>query len=472
MRKLVLALSAAILTSPAGISAQQVETFEPAAPLSIQLDGIPTSALVVMLMRDVMRVPYVISPDVLSDRRPTSVRLIIPRNEIPQRVVAYLRQAGFVVQLQAGTVYVSRTASAATADPFADTVPSGSPLAQPPAYSGMDPANLNAAAELEKEDALAAYVPAHREPAYFAQVLSPLFPAVSFGAREGAEADSSAQMIAGRSGPDILMLAGPLTELVKVELALAQLDRPRPMVAVKAVVMQVSDSRQRGSALSILASIAGGRLEAGSGSLNALAGSQFVRLSTGALSAVLSAVRDDSRFQVIASPNLSALSGSVATINAGSQVPTVGSVIVSEGIASQSVVYRDSGITLQVRPTVRGGLIELDVRQERSNFVPTTNGVDNSPTLQTASVSAQAIIAPGESIVLAGLTENSEGHRREGFFGGLIGARSRDKAESELVVMLQAELVPLGEVIPAELVWLSGGPLDVEVEEEETDALS
>ena len=436
------------------------------SPITIQLDGIPTSALVVMLMRDVMKVPYVISPDVLADRRATSVKLVIPRDKVPERVVGYLRKSGFVVQLVGGTVYISKTPLGSSGTFIDTTVPSGSPLTPPPVggyqsinaqpATGQQTQPTAAPEPLQSQNELAAYKPAHREPAFLAAILAPLFPMLTFGAREQSQADPANQNIAGSNGPDVLMMSGPRTDLKNVQTALAQLDTARAQVEVKAVVMQVSDVQNRASALSLLASVAGGKLEVGS--FNTLgAASQYARLSVGALTAVFSAVKEDSRFQVIASPNLSALSGSVASINAGSQVPTIGAVTTNEGGSVQSVVYRDSGITLQVRPVVRGEIIELDVRQERSNFVRTTTGVEDSPTLQRATVTSQALLQSGESIVLAGLNENSSGNTREGIFGGLLGVRSREKSDSQLLLIIQAQLVPARPQTAGTFTWLTTG---------------
>jgi hypothetical protein len=480
-RALALAI---VVASPLVAQSPQVEMPTRLAPLSIQLDGIPTSALVTMLLRDVMRVPYVIAPDVLADRRPTSVRLIIPRNDVPARVVAYLRRAGFTVDLFGGTVYVGRgggsrfsSGGGAIQNPG---VPWGSPLSpqfapqigsvsQSDVISPLEvdprarrsPAELPAKSHVDVSDNdFLLYAPAHRDPAYLSAVVLALLPTLRVGSRDSVKAEPDQQQINGPAAPDLLALAGDATSLGRARRLIIALDRPRPMVAVKAVVMQVASVQARGSALSILANLAGGKLKGGSFG-GEVVGSQFLRIGTGALSAMLSVVREDSRFKVVASPNLAALSGELATINAGSQVPTIGAVTIAEGgTPIRSVVYRDSGITLSVRPVVRGELIELDVRQERSTFVRTTTGVEDSPTLQKTSASASVVLKSGESIVLAGLNEDSDEGRREGLLGGLLGVRARDKSTSELLVVLQAELVPTPIVAPGQFLDVEEGAKD------------
>lgn len=473
---------------------RQVPKANQLAPIVVQLDGIPTSSLVTMLLRDIMRVPYVITPDVLADRRPTSVRLVIPRNQVPQHVVTYLRRSGYTVSLVGGTVYVGRNGGsslrpaggvssagggatalqnpgvlAGSAEP-SSSVPMGSPVdlrgytasrdLRGPVQPAPAPPPPAPVSQFDQAQSFApqmpagmppqmlVFLPAHRETSYLAQMVGDVLPGLKFGAAGAPKADTLQSEIQSRTSPDVLVMTGPVSELAAAKQLLPMLDRPRPMVAVKAVVMSVQENSNRGSALSILASFAKGRVSVGSFNGEA-SGGQFVRIATGALTAVLSAVREDSRFKVVATPNLAALSGAVASMNSGAQVPIVGAVSIAEGgTPVQSIEYRDSGITLTVRPIVRGDLIELDVKEERSTFVRTTTGVSDSPTLQRSAASASVVLKNGESVALAGLTEEGGGTRREGLLGGLLGVRGREKQSSQLVVMLSAEIVPPPSTVP------------------------
>jgi hypothetical protein len=442
-----------------------------------------------MLLRDIMRVPYVIAPDVLADRRPISVRLIMPRNQVPERVVQFLRKNALTVELLGGTVYVGRRGANYSAPrSFGEgvydgrsSIPSGSPVAIAGYPSARDYQPQNGRADLRDKTGVSdpaketlgspeqfqrvtptdndflLYAPAHRDPAYLATVVLALLPQLRAGARDEVKAEAQEQQINAPSSPDLLALSGDAATLARARRLIVALDRPRPMVAVKAVVMSVASVQARGSALSVLANLAGGKLKGGSFGAEP-PGSQFLRIGSGALAAMLSVIREDSRFKVVATPNLAALSGAVATINAGSQVPTVGAVTIAEGgVPVRSVVYRDSGITLTVRPIARGELIELDVKQERSTFVRTTTGVEDSPTLQKTSASASVTLKSGESVVLAGLNEQSDENRREGLLGGLLGVRARDKSTSELLVVLQAELVPTPSVAPGRFLDVQEG---------------
>lgn len=482
MSAVALALALAATTKvEAGVTkvpstATHIEVGSAVGPIVLQLEGVPMASLVTMLMRDVMRVPFVIAPEVLADRRLLTLKLVIPRSKIPENVVGFLRKSGMTVQLVGGTVYVSRPGGSVgyQATPVGDTsTPFGSPLSPAPtvgvssgpvnpgyppmAVSGAQlaagagpvcstcsstgPVNLSSGLEVT-----VGYLPAFRDTGYLAQAIGPMVPGVRFAARADVKANTPELTIDNRDTPDVLLFAGPAEGVALARKLIEAMDRPRPVVSVRAVILSVSETKSRGSALSFLANIAGGKISGGSYPDQAPQ-PQFLKLAVGGLSAVLSAVREDGRFRVVATPNLSALSGATAMINSGAQVPTIGSVAVTDnGTPVRSVTYRDSGVTLSVRPTVRGELIEIDVREERSTFVKTSTGVADSPTLQKSTATGTVLLRSGESVILAGLSEVSDGNTRAGLFGGLLGVRTHDKSSSELVVMLQADVVDLVDV--------------------------
>lgn len=457
--KLLAPLAAlALAASPLSAQTQRVET-PTGLPVKVQLDAMPLGALATMLMRDVMRVPYVISADVLNDHRPVSLNLVMRRSELPVRVVRFLRSQGLTVGIEGGTVYVSKGNKQAQLAPGA-ALPSGSPFSAPPGQPvdfGAPGAPAQAASvhsgaarpgetgnptgsspTIDGDRVLAVIRPAHRPVLELAQAIGTLLPGLDVAARTSQEA--SGTTILTTADPDTLSIGGDRRDVALATALVRNLDKPRAQVEIRAVVFEVRSSDSKASALSLLAKIAGVELEAAA---PVAPGSQLLRLAASGFSAVLSATRTDGRFKVVAEPSLAALSGSTATINAGSQVPTLGAVTFTEqGNPVRSVVYRDSGVSLTVKPDVRGGEIELSVQQERSSFGRTTTGVDDSPTLNRAAASAQVSLKPGEAVILAGLDEKSESDGRQGFLGGILSSKSRDRSDAQLVLMLQADLAP------------------------------
>ncbi|MDE8651895.1 type II secretion system protein GspD [Novosphingobium album (ex Liu et al. 2023)] len=417
---------------------------EGSGPVRVQLDSMPTGALVTMLMRDVLGVPYVIAPDVLTDRKALSVNLVMPRDDLPVAIARFLRSIGLVVDLQGGTVFVSRKPMSGALYP-SPSMPSsapvnfgGSPTGSPLLPSSPSSPAVTAVAD-EPLPVVAVIEPAHRSPMELAEVVRSVLPSVSVAAREASEPRGG--QVADRFAPSSLVLSGRKADVSLAMELIRSIDRPRPSVSIRAVLFEVRTSRSRGSALSLLADVLGGRISLSSFAGQA-GGDQFLKIATGGLSAVVSAVRGDGRFEVVAEPSLSAVSGSTATINSGSQVPTIGEVTYTDnGQPVRSVVYRDSGVSLTVSPTVRKGEIELRVTQERSSFVRTSTGVDETPTLNKSSASSVVAMLPGETVAIAGLDERSDENNRQGLFGGLLGSRRHDKMASQLLLLVQADIV-------------------------------
>lgn len=398
--------------------------------LPVQMDAVPIGALVTMLMRDVMRVPYSISPDVLADTRPLSVNLSLSRTDLPVQVVRYLRSLGLRVELVGGTVFVSRPGEQSPGQGGGFAVPYDGTQSSPVAPSAPAPAPT--------PDVLLVGL-AHRSPAELAPIVEAMFPGAVVGSRGKVEAKEG-EILPADFEQDTLTVAADRKTLDRIEAFVAAIDKPRPVVNVRGVVLQVASSSSSSSALSVLASVLGGRVQL-QGNASTIPGDTSLRIATGGLNAVLSAVKGDGRFKVVAEPALTVASGSVGTLNSGSQVPTLGAVTYTEnGAPIRSVVYRDSGVTLTVKPTVRLGEIALDVTQERSSFAKTQTGQDETPTLNRASVSGRFALSPGDTVAFASLEERTESSQRSGLLGGLFSAKSRDKSDAQLIVLLQADV--------------------------------
>ena len=292
-----------------------------------------------------------------------------------------------------------------------------------------------------RDDLAVIVTPAYRSPADIVPIIETLFPDLKIAYREGIGREGTGLVQA--LAPEYLALSGPENEVRRATDMIKELDRPRPLVRLTGALVEVRDVQTRGSALSVLASLFDDTI--GIGSLaNESVSDSFASIEVAGVRAILSAVRGDSRFRVVAEPSIAAISGATASLNAGSQVPTLGALTFSEeGNAVQSVEYRDSGLTLNVTPIVRDGLIELTVSQERSNFVTTTTGVNESPTLNRSTASSVLSMQDGGVVALAGLSERSQGNTTRGLFGGLLGAKTRENTSSELLVVLQADIDPV-----------------------------
>lgn len=114
------------------------------------------------------------------------------------------------------------------------------------------------------------------------------------------------------------------------------------------------------------------------------------------------------------------------------------------GQAVQSVEYRSSGVIFDVRPVVKESIIDLDITQQLSNFVKTTTGVNNSPTLTKRELKTKVGMEDGDVIVLGGLTESKDTNTRDGlsFLPRFLHTTGYEQSSSEILLVLQVQRVP------------------------------
>lgn len=403
----------------------------------LQLDAMPVSELVTILYRDVLRIPYIVAPDVATDRRAVSIRLDAPASQVRAQIVAYLRAMGLVVTNTAGVDQITTRSSMAVGvgsmgyvpAPIGPNVPSGSPLSP----AGSMPIAAPIAAKVEQGYAI--YAPRYRDPAYIADLLRSLFPDLRFGTRPAVQAQGDS--IEPQTTPDVLVFAGPREDIDHAQQLLAQLDVQQTELSIKATVYEVQTGETNSSALriafNVLGKLAGGLLTATSPA------DTFLRLTTKNVDVAVSALNNDSRFRVVTSPSVRTRSGAQAVLTSGQQVPVLGAVSYQGDSSTpvQSVEYRDSGVILKVRPVVHSEVIDLDISQELSNFVATDTGVNATPTLIKRALTNSLSLRSGDVVVLGGLTEDRQTAAKSGFLG--LGSRSKTKARTEILLVLQVD---------------------------------
>ncbi len=134
---------------------------------------------------------------------------------------------------------------------------------------------------------------------------------------------------------------------------------------------------------------------------------------------VLNALDGLTDLNVISAPSLMVLDNSEAVLQIGDQVPVITQSSVSTGDPDapivNSVVYRDTGITMRVRPRIGDdGMVLLQIDQDVSDVVETTSSEIDSPTIRQRRVVTEVAVRDGESLALGGLIRNSSGERVSG----------------------------------------------------------
>ncbi|HEX4227523.1 MAG TPA: type II and III secretion system protein family protein [Bryobacteraceae bacterium] len=171
------------------------------------------------------------------------------------------------------------------------------------------------------------------------------------------------------------------------------------------------------------------------------------------LGAVIQALESKQLAETLAEPNLLTQSGHPASFLAGGQFPYPTLQGGGSGLGQVTIQFRDFGIRLNFCPTVTlQGTIQLEVEPEVSSLDPanglTVNGF-TVPGLDMRRVQTQVELASGQSLVIAGLLDNSvteslsriPGLGDIPLLGKLFQSRSVQKNHTELLVIVTPEIV-------------------------------
>lgn len=125
----------------------------------------------------------------------------------------------------------------------------------------------------------------------------------------------------------------------------------------------------------------------------------------------------NSHVNILSNPTLVVRDGVAASITVGNDIPTVGSTTVNPGTETQSttVVYRKTGITLNVTPTINAqGLVVMEIDQKISNTSSSGPQLSGSPSIFERSIKTEVLAQSGQTILLGGLiSENNSSGRTE-----------------------------------------------------------
>ncbi len=181
--------------------------------------------------------------------------------------------------------------------------------------------------------------------------------------------------------------------------------------------------------------------------------------SSGSVRALLNAQAIANNVNVISSPSLMVLNNQKAKINVGQQIPIqtgTTAVPIAGGAAgasiaqSNSIQYKDTGVTLEVTPRVNAnGMVIMKLHQIVSKPIQTTTGVTTSATIDKKEINSSVAVTDGETIVLGGLIDETVGNAQNGIpflydlplIGPLFGGTDKTNNKTELVVLITPRVV-------------------------------
>ena len=250
---------------------------------------------------------------------------------------------------------------------------------------------------------------------------------------------------------------------------LQELDRPAKSALIEVTVAEVTldDSTQMGVEWAFNASGAGGSAYVGgtrvgvpigagratTGLGMGTGGLTIARLnSLGDLRMLLNFLATSSNANILSSPRIMARNGETASIQVGSEIPTINQQQTNAATAGvgvlQSVQYRNTGVILKVKPIIYAGdRIDLDVVQEVSDS--TRVGVASSPIIDTRKVDTHLSLKDGTPVLLGGIMSQNNSRTESGVpllkdipvAGQLFRTNTDTKRKTELLVLITPYIV-------------------------------
>jgi general secretion pathway protein D len=183
-------------------------------------------------------------------------------------------------------------------------------------------------------------------------------------------------------------------------------------------------------------------------------GFSYIYTGGSKITAVLSALQDLTKVDVLSSPKLMVLNNQTATLQVGDQVPIATqssvSTVSSDAPIVSSIEYKDTGVILTVTPRVNeGGLVLMDISQEVSDVAATTSSTLNSPTINERKIGSTVAIQDGQTIALGGLIKDDRTSGKTGVpylqdipvLGQLFRQDNNNTTRTELLVLITPRVI-------------------------------
>ncbi|MDP2827028.1 MAG: type II secretion system secretin GspD [Sulfuricellaceae bacterium] len=272
-------------------------------------------------------------------------------------------------------------------------------------------------------------------------------------------ANSPTKIIADKDNNALIIMATP-SEYEGMEQALRKLDVVGRQVLIEVTIAEITLSGELKYGLEWYfnnGSKGNGWLDIGAAGITPLTpGLSYTWLDpTGSVKAVLNALADDSKLNIIASPHIMVKDNHTAKIQVGDQVPTVSQTQsgITGGITPNvisSIQYLNTGVILSVTPRINaGGLVTMEINQEVSLATKTTSSGIDSPTISKRTAQSTLTIQNNETMVLGGLILDKSSNGSSGIpflseiplVGGLFGSQQFKDDRTELVMVITPKVV-------------------------------
>jgi len=170
------------------------------------------------------------------------------------------------------------------------------------------------------------------------------------------------------------------------------------------------------------------------------------------LGAILNAVQQDNKSNILSTPSVVTLDNQEAKILVGQEVPiTTGQALGGNfDNAFRTVTRQNVGIQLEVKPQIgEGGAIKLFLRQEVSSIAGAVSNTDSDLILNKREISTTVTVDDGQIIALGGLLDDNERRTIEKIpilgdvplLGELFKSRSKARTKTNLMVFIRPTII-------------------------------
>jgi type II secretion system protein D len=269
------------------------------------------------------------------------------------------------------------------------------------------------------------------------------------------------KIIADKNTNSIIVKALP-ADYLSIKTIIATLDATPQQVLIEAVIARVELVDNLAYGVEYFFRKDGGASEGGkisltpagvaSGTTDAiLGGTKFFSLNRD-MDTIVSLIADETETEILSSPHLLVRDEQTASIQVGASEPIrTGSTTGSGGVTTAQIEYRDIGTILTITPRIgENDMITLDIRQELSNIVPTTEDpLIDSPAFKQAITETSLVIESDHVIYLGGTIniDNTVVVKKVPILGdipllgNLFKSKDSSKTKTEVMILITPHII-------------------------------
>jgi general secretion pathway protein D len=273
---------------------------------------------------------------------------------------------------------------------------------------------------------------------------------------------SSGIRITPNAANNTIVIRASQREYRKILATLRKIDAPSVQVLINTTIMEVSlnDNLRYGVQAYLRGDDVSGGVFTGTGLTlrPSFPGMNFFIGSAADPRVVIDALNAVTKVRIVSSPSVLVLENETATIKVGDQVPVKTQTLDkgADGVTN-SFEYRDTGVTLKVKPRVTAtGVVTIELGQELSSVTAGSGSSTTereNPTFSQRSINSKVSVPSSQTVLLGGLISGQESRQKDGvpgvnripIIGDLIGKTDNSAKRNELIVFITPTIIEDGE---------------------------